>query len=462
MSSEFQEQADSPTSGRLPRQAFEHLDPTAVAVLDLGDSMSLLSPSGDALAPGHRDGLILVRLHNDPLKVIYVDQDPAQMAPEALAAEVIRSAGPDIARHLEEHECLTPGAAAKWEEFPFAFGPRCPAGSPTDPALSVAVIICTAGRDEQLARCLRSLLAQQACDFEVVVVDNDPADPRARQAVAPIAAADSRVRYVQEPRRGLSVARNRGVSETVADVVAFTDDDVVVDRRWLSWLIAPFAAEEVAASCGLVLPFELETEAQKHFERYAGFSKGLQRRSYGRDSGPAPGLLLYPFINGALGVGNNMAFRKEALLRAGGFDPALGAGAPAGSCEETCAFGRVLLSGARIAYEPRALCWHEHRRTSAGLERQVYGYGTGLGAVLAKAALSDLRFYGSVAKSLRVVLAGRRGPNGGYRPPELFRERRRGVIRGPALYAIGLARSRRHGLRAPAPTAPGRSTSGRT
>jgi hypothetical protein len=208
----------------------------------------------------------------------------------------------------------------------------------------------------------------------------------------------------------------------------------------------------------MVLPFELQTEAQKRFEQYAGFSKGLERRSYDSRTGQAPGRLLYPFVNGSVGVGNNMAFRRAPLIASGGFDTALGAGSPTGSCEETWAFSKAILRGERIVYEPRALCWHEHRKDGGSLREQVFGYGLGLGAILAKALLSDPRFYTAAARSLPVALAQRRSAhraaaeNGAAllgapdRPEELLRARREGIMRGPLRYAKGLARTRRLGL----------------
>ncbi len=93
-------------------------------------------------------------------------------------------------------------------------------------------------------------------------------------------------------------------------------------------------------------------------------------------SGPIAGRLLYPFVNGVIGVGNNMAFRRAEIIATGGFDPALGAGSAAGSCEETWAFSKAILRGGRIVYEPRALCWHEHRKDGDALRDQIFGYGS--------------------------------------------------------------------------------------
>jgi O-antigen biosynthesis protein len=444
------------TSGYLPVAAFAHLEPTAVGVVDLERSPQPASPDAGAGSTDHRDGLLLVRLHGDPLAVVHVDGDPARLSDEQLAEQIWLGASSEICGHVERFRCMKmPGGAdALLDEAHRA--DSCPGDRPPDVDLSVAVIVSTAGRDQQLARCIRSLLAQRHEHLEVIVVDNRPDSEDARRAVEPIVAVDRRVRYVAEPRAGLSVARNRGVSETSAQIVAFTDDDVVVDDAWLEWLLAPFAKREVLVCCGMVLPLELETEAQKRFEQYAGFSKGIQRHVYDIKDGPVAGRLLYPYINGVIGTGNNMAFRRAELVAAGGFDPALGAGSPAGSCEETCAFGRAILTGGIIVYEPRALCWHEHRKDGGALYQQIFGYGTGLGAVITKALITDPRFYISAARSLGIALKiqwrqhrSNTQPNNSAamsRPNELLRARRQGIVRGPFRYAAGVRRSRRLGL----------------
>jgi O-antigen biosynthesis protein len=447
------------TSGYLPITAFRHLEPTAVGVVDLDRSLVPSAPDGRAWSAAQRDGLLLVRLHGEPLAVVHIDRPLEDVAEEELAAAVWNSTAAEIRGHIERFGCtrVPEGPAGLIGGLdPSADG--CPGAQPASAGASVAVIISTAGRDEQLGRCIRSLLAQRRAELEVVVVDNRPATGEAWRVVSPIAAGDPRVRYVPEPRVGLSVARNRGVGETDADLVAFTDDDVVADPGWLEWLLAPFAEPRVLAACGMVLPLELQTEAQKRFEQYAGFSKGMERRSYDSRSGPVAGRLLYPFVNGTVGVGNNMAFRRAELVAAGGFDPALGAGSPTGSCEETWAFSRAILRGGRIVYEPRALCWHEHRKDGDALRTQVFGYGLGLGAVLTKALISDPRFYLSAARSLPIALelqwrkrapGGKNGAAGAgvaVRPDELLRARREGVMRGPLRYAKGVVRTHRQGL----------------
>ncbi|HEV2973944.1 MAG TPA: glycosyltransferase [Solirubrobacteraceae bacterium] len=453
-----EERTEELTSGYLPITAFEHNDPTSVGVVDLDKSIVPRSPDGRAWNTSQRDALLLVRLHDQPLAVVHIEHSLANVTDDELATKIWRSAGKEIRQHVERFRCIEkPDGSTSLIEGLRSRVTECPGGKRPPLDASVAVIISTAGREEQLERCVRSLLAQRRVELEVVVVDNRPASGETLRTVEPIIAEDSRVRYVPEPRVGLSVARNRGISETQAELVAFTDDDVVADEGWLEWLTAPFAQPNVTVACGMVLPLELQTEAQKHFEQYAGFSKGMERRSYDLQSGPIAGRLLYPFVNGVIGVGNNMAFRHAEIIASGGFDTALGAGSAAGSCEETWAFSKAILRGGRIVYEPRALCWHEHRRDSDALRDQIFGYGVGLGAVLTKALTHDPRFYPTAARSFQIALGlqwrrrvlGNENHAGGSsttRSDELLRARRKGIMRGPLRYARGVLRARRLGL----------------
>ncbi len=246
------------TNGYLPITAFQHLEATAVGVVDLDQSIMPSTPDGRAWDAGQRDTLLLVRLHGDPLAVVYIDRNLNDVTDEELGAAIWGSAAREIRRHVERFGCtrIPDGPDALVGGF-YSSIDVFPCGEPTKVGRSVAVILCTVGREEQLGRCLRSLLAQRQTELEVVVVDNRPATGQVWRTVSPIAEADGRVRYVPEGREGLSVARNRGINETNAELVAFTDDDVVVDRCWLEWLVAPFAEPEVMATCGMVLPLEL-------------------------------------------------------------------------------------------------------------------------------------------------------------------------------------------------------------
>ncbi|MGC9498312.1 glycosyltransferase [Streptomyces sp. WG7] len=245
---------------------------------------------------------------------------------------------------------------------------------------SACVVVATRERADQLARALDSLLAQDHPDFEIIVVDNAPVTGETRELVE--RKYGERVRYVCEPVPGLAIAHNRGLAAVRSEVIAFTDDDVVADPRWLTELTAPFAADpRLGCTTGLILPARLRTPAQVLLESHGGFAKGFTPRTYDPADPPADEPL-FPFTAGRFGSGANMAFRTAVLRAVGGFDPATGAGTRARGGDDLYGFVRVLAEGQRLRYTPSALVWHHHRETWRDLETQAYGYGAGLTAYL--------------------------------------------------------------------------------
>jgi GT2 family glycosyltransferase len=237
--------------------------------------------------------------------------------------------------------------------------------------------VCTRDRPEELDRCLGALRVHAAAGHEVIVVDNAPSD----SSTAAIAATH-RCTYVLEPEPGLNRARNRGLRAAHHDLVAYTDDDCAPDPGWVNALASPYSDAEVAATTGLVLPFELETAAQESFEAYSANRRVFEPRLYRRST-------TLPSAGGVVGIGANMSFRRATLLGLGGFDPRFDGGTPTLSGGDTEMFARLLAAGCAIAYRPDALVWHRHRRDLPSLRRVVFGYGAGVFAVFAKRLAED-------------------------------------------------------------------------
>ena len=439
------------TNGYLPAAAFRHIEATAVGVVELDQPLLPQSPDGRSWEESHNDGLLLVRLHQQPIAIVHVEGDLSRGLPEELAAELWRNIADDILSHVKKFRCAS--VPNDFEALVTGLGSPpggCPGIRVPDPEMSATVVVPTTGRYEQLGRCLCSLLAMDRQPVDILVVDNRPATGDALRTIDTIVGDDPRIRYVAEPRPGSSIARNRGAAETDAEIVAFTDDDVVIDPHWLDSLLAPFVESDVSVVTGMVLPLELQTPAQKRFEQFAGFSRGISRRSYKFPPDDPTHRVLYPFWGGMFGSGNSMAFRRADFVDSGGFDPALGGGSPAKSGEDIEAMSAAILRGGTLVYEPRALCWHAHRKGDDALHQQVFDYGVGLGAVLTKALTHDPRFFGAVVRSVPLVLrlrwrqrAARADVLATTWPPGFARLQREGMLRGPFRYAEGLLRSRR-------------------
>jgi glycosyltransferase involved in cell wall biosynthesis len=389
----------------------------------------------------------LVRLHSQPLGLVDLPLGAHGLSAPQCARAIWDALAPQINAHLHA-DGQPPVQRLDVHGLPPVGPPACLQDRQRVLAQAplVSVVLATRDGTARLAACLDSLLALEYPRYEVIVVDNAPRTAatadllRQRYAV-------SAVRYVREERPGLSWARNRGLLEARGDLVAFTDDDVVVDRFWLAELARGFGlGAHVACVTGNVLPLELETPAQIWFEQFGGFSKGFERRIF--DTGEnRPDSPLFPYAAGMFGSGNNMAFRTTVLRALGGFDPALGAGSLVGG-EDLDAFFRLITGGYTLVYEPGAIVHHVHRRDYSALRTQLSDGG--VSGYLTKYLLGHpqriVHFTTRLPYGLAYALSPQSGKNakrGPDYPKELTTVERKGMLCGPLAYL----RSRRHARR---------------
>jgi GT2 family glycosyltransferase len=420
--------------------------PIRVLELELSEPIPDLVPGLSPEGAPYRQALALVRVHREPLGLLPLGLPDGVLTAEELADVVWDRFRRQIARHLTAHG-EPPARHLPVAGPPPGQAPPCAweTAVPTDDLPFVSAVVTTCDRPFQLRRTLDSLLAQSYPAFELIVVDNRPGSVTTRQTIGERYGDDPRVRYVQEPRAGLSAARNAGLASVRGEIVAFTDDDVTVDRYWLSSLAHAFLRDEaVACVTGLILPLELDTPAQLWFEQFGGFGKGFQRRSF--DLGPhRPPDALFPYAAGRFGSGASSAFRAAVLRALGGFAVELGAGTPACGGEDLDAYLSVLQAGHRLVYEPRAILWHPHRLDLPGLSRQIHRYGVGLSAALTKRFLASQEERRQILRRLPTGLAyvvhpgsaKNTGKGPGY-PARLTLLEVAGMLRGPIAY--GLAR----------------------
>jgi GT2 family glycosyltransferase len=408
------------TDGPASR-AWREYEPSWVGEVDVLEAPIALHADAVAPHPAYRRARILVRRGVEPLGLIELALRDGEASPEVLREQVEAK------------------LAMSWDREGVAgrFAGDLPA---------LSVVICTRERPGQLHRALESVLASDVEDFEVVVVDNAPDGPSTRDCVESF--GDARLRYVCEPVPGLSRARNRGVASATGEILAFTDDDVIVDAAWLRQLAGAFGASpRIACATGLVLAAELETAAQAYFDTKVGWVSGLEPRLFDLRENRGK-RLFFPYAAGEFGTGANFAVRRDAFKDVGLFDEALGTGTPARGGEDLDFFARVIVSGAVLAYEPSALAWHFHRRDLESLRSQLYGYGSGLGAYAFKQVLRGNALGQLVASAMTGT------PNGGrvrdsdrpghYSALGLAALELRGLASGPVLYLRGEQLARRH------------------
>ncbi|WP_395293389.1 glycosyltransferase [Kitasatospora hibisci] len=431
--------SDRRTAAACPRPAARDslYTPVRVVDLDLDEPSGLRSPGG--LGAGDPAGrvLALVRLHGHPLGLVTATGTAGDTA-------TLRRALVDAAhRELPVPALSTATPAARPGRVGRA---RVPAGPPT-----VSVIVCTRDRAEMLARCLDSLVGIGFPAIEVILVDNAPRTDATERLVR--SRYGDRVRYVRETLPGLSRARNRGLAAARGDICAFTDDDAIADSRWVTALAEAFQSDDrIGCVTGLVLPAELDTEAQFVVEEYCGPSRGFAARSWSLREPLADPLV--QFSTGRFGMGANMAFRTDVIRSLGGFDPATGTGTPSRGGEDLLSFQQVLAAGHTVAYQPDAIIWHRHRRTMEALAAQISGFGVGFGAYLAAAISHRPSLLADLVRRLpygvwRWHVAHRVAPHAGRVDSgtlrSLRRLERRGLLYGPFCYLYTVWQQRRPG-----------------
>lgn len=221
--------------------------------------------------------------------------------------------------------------------------------------MTISVVIATYERAARLDACLARLSSQ---DFEVgdeiVVADNGSADATPQVLASWTRRHPDRIRIVEEPRPGKSLAVAAALRGCRADVLAFTDDDVAVGEGWLAGIRRAMSGRDVALVGGRVLPmYEARVPDWLDLGGPSGF---------GRMASPL-GLLDYGSARQPLGaraaLGANLAVRREAFEAVGGYADHLGklrGTLLSGEDHQLCE--RIQASGYTAVYDPSI--WVRH------------------------------------------------------------------------------------------------------
>jgi glycosyltransferase involved in cell wall biosynthesis len=395
--------------------------------VEMSGEVAVVPPRADPC--GARCVWLLVSVHTEVIGSLIVEIPEEGLTAEELTAAILSELGGEILPRLD-------GAGLGEPPLPDFLARR---RDVLEKAPKMTVVVCTRERPEGLEACLKSLLAQEYPDFSVLVVDNAPVTEGSKSVVDRL--SSPKIRYIVEPRKGLSRARNKALEVVSDGIVAWIDDDEIADPHWLAELARGFYDHpEADAVGGVMVPGELETSAQVWFEQYGGFNKhrGFVPAVFSPDTArlQSPLFPLPPF-----GTGGNMAFRLSALARIGPFDVALGAGSPCMGGEDTRAFTELLCAGGTVVYQPTALTRHFHRRSIEELTLQMRGYGVGLTAFYTSLVLTRPRRIPELVRlvptAFRDVLGKeslRSGALPSDFPKELLKANRKGALVGPLRY----------------------------
>ncbi len=194
--------------------------------------------------------------------------------------------------------------------------------------MEISIVIPTHNKKAELRRCLEAVLAQQFDgEFEVLVCDDGSSDGTADRLEA-WRRREPRLRYLRQSPRGPAAARNLGIRQARAPLIAMTDDDAVPDPRWLQRLAEAARQPGVAGVEGRV--------------------------TAGRPLGPCETAPVNE--TGGVYLTCNALYRRDALVRAGGFDERF----PFPAFEDCDLAARIRELG-EIAWAPDAVVVHPPR-----------------------------------------------------------------------------------------------------
>jgi glycosyltransferase involved in cell wall biosynthesis len=235
----------------------------------------------------------------------------------------------------------------------------------------VSVIVCTHNRAHRLEQTLNSLQQMMVLvdlAWELIIVDNNSSDNTKEVIDSFINKSSLHVKYVVERDQGISHARNMGIQEASGHIIAFTDDDCIVDRYWITSISKEFHKDESIAGIGgrvlLYDKMDRPVSIRVHEERTILSSADRILK---------------------LMIGCNMAFARPVFDEIGIFDTDFGVGSRFASSEDLDFLYRVYKKGLKIVYSPDILVYHNHgRRNDEQIKSLMQGYAVGRGAFYCK------------------------------------------------------------------------------
>ncbi len=221
----------------------------------------------------------------------------------------------------------------------------------TNENILLSVVICTRNRANYLTMALDGLAKQTSAprNVEILIVDNGSVDGTAKLA-AQWSDRLPNVRYIFEPKAGLSIARNTGLANAEGEYLAYLDDDAIPDSRWLRNIERELRSLKRGAGLigGKVLPIWEATRPKWLSDELARFLSmidlGNEQKQIDHENGF---------------VGANMIIARAALEAVGGFSSRLGrSGNKLLSNEELMVHQKIVKKGFSSFYCPTIVVQH--------------------------------------------------------------------------------------------------------
>ena len=209
----------------------------------------------------------------------------------------------------------------------------------------VSVVISCYNKRETIAQSIRSVLLQEGIHFELILVDDGSTD--GSNNILNAFSADERVRIIEKEHSGISATKNIGLANARSDIVYFVDGDCVLDQNSLSRVLGSFTSPRVGCVGGAVRAINKSSLIANAIEL---MQNEIERK--------------WPF-------GANVAYRKKALARTGGFDENAEAG------EDVDLFLRVKKIGFDFTYDPAIVARTVNPESLSSFLNQRFHWGIG-------------------------------------------------------------------------------------
>ena len=115
----------------------------------------------------------------------------------------------------------------------------------------ISIIVPVYNVESYLKECLESIRQQTFTDFEVILV-NDGSTDSSKEICERFCQQDSRFKLVTQANQGVSIARNRGVRESIGEYIMFVDSDDIIKANILDVLLSYMKADVDLVECNLV------------------------------------------------------------------------------------------------------------------------------------------------------------------------------------------------------------------
>ncbi|GCE12853.1 glycosyltransferase family 2 protein [Tengunoibacter tsumagoiensis] len=430
----------------------DKLLPLQVLEIELSQPLPFIAAFHSEKQQHYTKALCLIKFHTFPLGVVELRLNGDGLPPQTYGPIIWQKLKRSILDHLQA-DGLPPIDALPEQGVLHPDHPACLKVREQFLAQApfASIIISTRDRPLELRNCLQALLKLEYLDYEIIIVDNAPTSHATAEMIQASFPNEQKIRYIREDHPGISCARNRGIIEARSEFLAFTDDDVIVDRHWLTQLVSALSqSNDIVCATGFTMPLELDTPAQLWFENASWIATDEEARSRFQPRIIDKKLRYQQIYSGNMcGHGANMAARASFLQQIGGFAMFLGTGTPTMGAEDIAFFLDVTAHNKQLAIDPGAIIYHLHRREMAKLRYQIFGYGVGFTAYLVHIFLRYPKLFLALFTTVPLAILKRlfvktapkvthntfldRQQDHDY-PQELIRIQMKGYLYGPFLY----------------------------